>query len=187
MNKRTIALLAVLFIALLVFFGTAFAEESADNRQATFVLPAALIEIEDEAFSGTAVETVIFPQGFQRIGDGAFKGARRLKGVYIPDTTEYIADSAFSRARGVMIHGIDDSYAKKWAKRHRIPFVVDDIWTKVVLSGWSPTIRIVPVDLYIATIVLIVLFEIFKLGYYEVRSRRPQDRPDLYPIEYRFP
>ena len=141
MNKRTIALLVVLFIALLVRVspGMAYAKETEDSRQATFILPASLIEIEEEAFFGTAVETVVFPQGSLRIGDGAFKDARHLKDVYIPGTTAYIADSAFSRVRRVTIHGIGNSYAKKWAERHRIPFVVDDIWSEVVHSvSFSP-------------------------------------------------
>ena len=187
MNKKWILISAIAVLCLLPLFGIASAEETEAGNGGTFKLPASLLVIEDEAFAGTAAQTVILPEGLESIGAGAFEDVPTLKDVYIPNTTTYIADSALTVTPDLTIHGIDNSYAKDWAHEHEIPFVVDDIWTKVVQSGWVPTVRVERTNLYIATIVLIILFEFFRLGYYEVRSRRPQDRPDLYPIEYRFP
>ena len=187
MNKKWLLIMSVVVLCLLPLFVTASAEESESGIGGTFKLPSSLVIIEDEAFKGTAAETVIFPDGLESIGAEAFANVHTLRDVYIPDTTTYIADTAFTVTPDLTIHGIDNSYAKDWAHEHEIPFVVDDIWTEVVKSGWSPAVRVERIRLYIATIVLIILFEFFRLGYYEVRSRRPQDRPDLYPIEYRFP
>lgn len=186
MKKAAVSIIAILLLVLLLSFLSAFAEE-ASEPESVYRLPLSLLEIEEEAFFGTAAETVILPVGFLRIEENAFDEACHLTDVYIPETTEYIDNSAFCITPDLIIHGIDNSYAEDWAHEHEIPFVVDDIWTKVEKSGWSPTVRIIRTNLYIATIVLIIMFELFKFGYYEVRSRRPQDRPDLYPIEYRFP
>lgn len=176
-----------LFVIVLFSFGTAYAAELQISPQDTFVLPLSLREIEEDAFSGTAAETVILPKGFLKIDQNAFEGAWRLTDVYIPDTTECIADSAFSATSNLTVHGMDGSYAKDWAYRHEIPFVVDNVWYVIPESGRLHTVRTYPTSRHIATVVLIILFELFGLSYYEVRSRRPQDRPELYPINYRFP
>lgn len=172
-----------------VFFSlsNAKAENHVYTLDSTFLLPDSLQIVGDEAFSGTAVETVIFPDGFLQIGERVFDKARHLTDVYIPKTTEYIADSAFPITTNLTIHGIDDSYAKDWAHRHEIPFVIDDIWNVFVLTGISHNTHKKPINQFISTIVLIIIFSFFRSCYFELRSRRPQDRPELYPIEYRFP
>lgn len=188
--KRKWFLISAAFIVFLILspFGTVIAEDTSFNSSnKTFVLPSSIIVIEDEAFEGTAVKVVVLPDGLLSIGARAFENARFLTDVYIPDTTEYIADSAFSITSSLTIHGIDGSYAKDWAHRHEIPFVIDDIWTVFVLRGNSHNTQTNPINRIIATIVLIIIFSFFRSCYYEIRSRRPQDRPELYPIEYRFP
>lgn len=186
MKKRMI-ILFVLF-SVITFFSllTAYADEL-ENKQAVFVLPLSLQEIEEEAFFDTAVETVVFPEGLLRIGEKAFDKAWHLTDVYIPVTTECIADSAFSSSSNLKIHGIDGSYANEWANKQEIPFVVDNIWDIIVRSGRMNNTRTNPIKRYVTTLVLIILFEAFRYSYYEVRSRRPQDRPELNPIDYRFP
>ena len=122
-----------------------------------------------------------------QIGEKAFDKAWRLTDVYIPGTTHFIADSAFHISTDLTIHGIDGSYAEDWAYSHEIPFVVDNVWNVIVQSGRTHNTRTDPIKRYIATLVLIILYEFFRLSFYEVRSRRPQDRPELNPIDYRFP
>lgn len=172
-----------------VFFSlsNAKAENHDFSFDYSFLLPDSLQIVGDEAFSGTAVETVIFPDGFLQIGERAFDTARHLTDVYIPKTTEYIADSAFPITSKLTLHGIDGSYAKDWANRHDIPFVVDDIWNVCIARGNSHNTQTNPIYRFIATIVLIILFSFLRSCYYELRSRRPQDRPELNPIDYRFP
>ena len=187
MSKRINQFLIMLLIVLLFPFPTALAGERDNDVKAAFVLPSSLQLIEDGAFSNIAAETVILPDGLLQIGENALDGVRSLTDIYIPDTTEYIADSAISCAQDITIHGTDNSYAKDWAERHGIPFVVDDIWHLFILKGMSEDTQTKPMYHYIGTIVLIILFSFFRSCYYELRSRRPQDRSELYPIEYRFP
>lgn len=186
-NKKAIILLTSLLAVLLFSLGIAHADEPEIQRQATFVLPPALQEIEEEAFSGTAVESVVLPEGFLRIGERAFDQAWRLTDVYIPETTEYIAETAFSITPDLTIHGIEGSYAHDWAEAHEIPFVADDVWSMIPLRRGSHGPRTNPIYRYIATLVLLLNLTLFRNGYYEYRSRRPQDRPELNPIDYRFP
>lgn len=187
MNRKPFLILAV-FIVLcnLPLFSSIRAEEIDSGKDRTFIFPASLERIEDEAFEGTVAETVIFPVGLISIGSRAFEHVQILKDVYIPDTTTFIADSAFSAA-DITIHGIDGSYAMGWANSHEIPFVAENIWNTVVQDVKSHNTRTDPIHQTAITIVLITLLEFFRFSCYELRSRRPQDRPELNPIDYRFP
>ena len=186
--NRKLFLIAAVFIVLCILplFSSACAEEIDPGNDRTFIFPSSLERIEDEAFEGTAAETVIFPEGLISIGSRAFEHVQGLKDVYIPDTTTSIADSAFSAA-DITIHGIDGSYAMSWASSHEIPFVAENIWNTVVQSVRSHNTRTDPIHQIAITIVLIALLEFFKFSCYELRSRRPKDRPELNPIDYRFP
>ena len=188
MNRKPFVL-AVVFIAICVLapFCAIGSQKTGFSSKGTFKLPSSLIIIEDEAFEGTAVETVVFQNGLVSIGSNAFGNIDVLKDVYIPDTTTYIADSAFSVTDDLTVHGVDGSNAEDWAEKHGIPFVADDIWRAVPNSTSQNNIRINPVYRYIATLLLTICFTVFRFGYYKVRSRRPQDRPELNPIDYCFP
>lgn len=187
MIKRKFFFLAMLLTVLLFSFPSAFAKEKEINAHDIFILPFSLQEIEEEAFANTAADTVIFPDGLLQIGKKAFEGVCNLIDIYIPESVEFIADTAFSLTSNLTIHGVNGSYAQDWAEKHSIPFVVDDIWNVFTLSGNSNNTKTNPINRFIATIVLIILFSLFKSCYYELRSRRPQDRPELNPIDYRFP
>ena len=128
MNKSIINLMIILFAIMCFALPTAIADEMAKKPQANFLFPLSLQEIEDEAFSDTAAEEVVFPDGLVYIGENAFSGARKLTDVYIPKSTKYIAESAFSATSNFLIHGIKGSYAEEWAKKHRVPFVDENIW-----------------------------------------------------------
>ncbi len=175
--------------ALRVYFAFSNNEEVSElgnNQMSGLILPTYLEVIEEEAFSGTAAETVVFPKGFLWIGAYAFDDSQYLTDVYIPETTEYIADSAFYIASNLTIHGIDSSYAKEWASRHNIPFVVDDYWN--IINQSLETLNAKRESIIQYTVInLLVVFPALCCAPYEKRSRRPQDRPELYPIEYKFP
>ena len=187
MSKRIIIVLIILLAILPSPFPTAFAGESEVRPQAAFVLPLSLKEIDEESFSGTAVKTVVFPKGFLYIGENAFRGALQLTDVYIPYTTRYIADSAFSETTGFTIHGVKGSYAQKWAQKHRVPFVEDDIWKAIIRDGRILEAEGPPTGRYIAGVNPERIISSHERGEDEGKSKRPQERPELNPIDYRFP
>ena len=179
-------IIALLFAVLHLFDKTVYysPELSSDGL---FNFPASLTLIDDEAFSETAVKTVVLPDGFLHIGDRAFSNTAYLSDVYIPKTTEHIADSAFSECCGFTIHGVDGSYASRWAEKHHISFTSCDMWSKNNESG-KRLIRLrVLIEQYIQLINTSVFVLIEKRKKDKVRSMRPQDRPELNPIDYRFP
>ena len=157
----------------------------AESEGYTYIFPTELITIEEEAFANTPVETVILPEGFHSLEDSAFENALHLTDIYIPPSTEYIADTAFPENADLTIHGVKGSHAEGWAHKHEIPFVVDDIWNAVVVRH---SIRTAPTyNRSKASAILIILLSFISIGYYKLRSQRPQDRPELNPIDYRFP
>ena len=177
-----------LFILILLAFSpssAAYAEQMFDEGTSVFLLPSSLQTIEDEAFSGTNAEAIVFPDGFTSLGANAFEGNSALTDAYIPPTTEYIADTAFPMNPGLVIHGAEDSYAQEWAKKHHISFVVEDIWKAIVDHGKTVRIR----EIGLAFLALIVIpKKIIKIGSRaEDESLRPKNCPELYPIEYSFP
>lgn len=155
--------------------------------EATFVLPVSLERLDAEVFEGTIVKTVIFADGLLDIGENVFKNAFRLKDVYIPITTKYIADSAFSVNHDLTIHGVIGSYALEWAKKHQVSFMVDDIWCgnnrveRPINDQHSYRGRWLIVDDPYETSIF------HDSDQDEYKSMRPQDRPELYPINYKFP
>ena len=61
----------------------------------TLRLPAGLLSVEDEAFTGLACQAAIIPDGCQEIGAGAFADCANLIYVRIPLSVTYIAPDAF--------------------------------------------------------------------------------------------
>ena len=181
--KKILFNIALLFVVLHPFGKTVYysPELSSDGL---FTFPACLTWIDDEAFSGTAVKTVVLPDGFLHIGDRVFSNTAYLSDVYIPKTTEHIADSAFSEYCKFTIHGVDGSYACKWAEKHHISFTSCDMWSKNTESGK----RLIRLGVRIEQYMQLINTSVFVLKKKDiVRSMRPQDRPELNPIDYRFP
>ena len=187
MSKRIVILLTIHLAILLCFLPTTYADEAEVDTQATYIFPRSLQKIEEDAFSGTAAEVVIFPDGFLHIEENAFSGAWNLTDVYIPESTEYIADSAFSGTQDLTIHGIDGSYAKEWAEEHQVPFVADNIWAVLSRSGSSLNEQGIPTNQYTAAVNPEKMIAVHERSDNEIESKRPQDRPELNPIDYRFP
>ena len=188
--KKIIFTSMVIFIAVSVLspFYAIGAKKTDFGSNGTFVLPSSLTIIENEAFEGTAVETIVFQECLVSIGSKAFGNIAPLTDVYISETTTYIADSAFSAADDLTIHGVDGSNAEDWAREHELPFVIDDIWHWYMVpnSVRQHNAQINLVYRYIAALLSVICYTVFKYGYYQVRSRRPQDRPELNSIDYCF-
>lgn len=185
-----------LLLALWFYFSVGFAlkapvistdSKCATDFEAVFVLPASLKEIHESAFEGTAVETVVVPDSTELIEDRAFAHISTLKTVCIPKTVQYIGDYAFAESLNATIKGAEDSYASSWAKMHNVAFVQDEAGLTLLAK--------------LGNLLRGGMFLAFSLGCVcprpqfwqrrktknRERSMRPQDRPELYPINYRFP
>lgn len=186
--KKAIALLFAMITLVVVFsLGTTYADTSDKNPDGTYLLPSLLLEIEEEAFSGTDVQTVILPYNFLYIGENAFQGASSLSDAYIPPTTEYIADSAFPENADFVIHGVEDSYAQDWAEEHKVSFIVENIWKSMLDDGKTVSGRQLGMDFRYRTINPERTIQLYSRSDDYGESKRPQDRPELNPIDYRFP
>ena len=147
--------------------------------------PDSLYYIGDEAFSDTSIEVAVFSNTLQSIGINAFLNAKRMTDVYIPAKTEHIGSNAFPEQ--AFIHGAEGSYAKTWALQNSYVFIEDDIWNfksdfpnpyyslSLALLGY-----VLPIDTGL-------MEWIRRQTIKYVKSMRPKDRPELYPINYRFP
>ena len=95
-------------------------------------LPASIKKIEYYAFSGCAsLKSIILPDGVTDIEKGAFQYCDSLESVTIPSSVTMIDREAFSGSENVVIRGVPDSYAERFAKGIGIPFnapivVIDD-------------------------------------------------------------
>lgn len=187
MKKVLSILCSILFLASIPPPGSAAAAANDVWPQVSFVLPASLITIEEEAFLGISAENVVFQDGLRHIREKAFTQVESLRNVFIPATVQLIADSAFQPNSRVIIHGEVHSAAWDWAIENNVHFTTD-YWyvlseseqqiisenkSAAAFTGSTekPEAAAKPFngtgDLY--------------------RSMRPQDRPELYPIDYRFP
>ena len=128
MKKTAVCILLAILLSVLSPVSFAEADSSNNYKQSVFIMPATLEAVEDEAFEGTAVESIVFQDGIVSIGDSAFESAYNLTDVYIPPTIEYIGKNAFSSNKRLTIHGVIGSLAEKWAKEHEIPFMPSNIW-----------------------------------------------------------
>jgi len=88
------------------------------------VLPDALTVIEDQAFMGSGAGHIVLPDGCTAIGERAFADCAELLTVYMPDSVQTIADSAFSGSPYVSF--ICESYnaAARYADAHDIGYTI---------------------------------------------------------------
>lgn len=91
-------------------------------RNVDIGLPASLITIEDEAFEGTAITTIVLPKSVKKIGDYAFANIQSLRKIEIPNTTMHIGENAFKGSNDVIVSGAPKSYARTWAYANGVPF-----------------------------------------------------------------
>lgn len=158
-----------------------------DHSASSFILPRALRSIGEEAFKGTAVESVVIADGVTAIGERAFADMHTLKMICVPESVEYIADHAFEGSMNLVIQGKTDSYISRWAREHGIAFTNSETaaLNKLRLK------RLVK-ESFLTLFALSAVSTIEYLWQFSrrksvLKSMRPQDRPELYPINYRFP
>lgn len=187
MRKLSIilAILLALSIISLPFFDREENEGLYDSFR--FVLPASLIAIEDQAFEGTVMKDAFLPATLTTIGERAFAGNLQLRRIIIPKSVSYIGDHAVEPVSGLTVYGEAGSFAAKWTREHNYTFVR--------LDGGLAWINI------IKKLIEIIRYSILPLSFtakevsmwrrrwaiHPLRSMRPQDRIELYPINYRFP
>ena len=185
--QRAVLLLSLVMLMLMLLPGMSRgAPERTEPEPTAMSFPLALRTIDDYAFYGTSLETAVFGERLAFIGEKAFLNIESLTDVYIPPSTGFIGRQAFPD--GIVIHGVDGSYAQKWAAKNGIAFTVEDIWPARAAS-----------EVIYLRVILALLCSVLPPGSNPllqknrrrvevfVKSMRPQDRTELYPINYRFP
>lgn len=191
---KRLALLMALWICLLPFVSSSALFQKNNYRlsdtdtEKSFSLPASLKEIGESAFEGTAVETVIIQTSTHTIGDRAFAEIRTLKAVYIPDSVSYIGTHAFEGNFNFELKGEEGSYAAEWARLHQVAFTqLKDSVTGLVLKLLKLLRGSILFSIGLPCMKRRLLLWQRKRTEIWEKSMRPQDRPELYPINYRFP
>lgn len=163
--KILAVVLTICYIMFALFSTFFLLPGSAENiRGPTFNMPASLTRIEKEAFSGDVA----------------------LREIRIPDSVVYIADDAFENCNYITILAEVDSYAAKWAEEHDAAFIP-------IVEGALLLHRISKLLAEEFTLLLPfsvgpnLMRRLRRKAENTVRSMRPQDRPELNPIDYRFP
>ena len=90
--------------------------------KADLVLPAALREIEEEAFEGGVFHCVRIGENVETIGKRAFAECSELRYIIIPENTTYIAPDAFEGTNELTVVGVVGSYAEQYAKANGFVF-----------------------------------------------------------------
>ena len=94
---------------------TLYAVWKVKDASQKLVLPAALQEIDDEAFYGaTMLDTVILPQGIKRICSHAFAKST-LTEINLPSSLTFISDDAFTGSDLQIVTAAEGTYAYEWA------------------------------------------------------------------------
>ena len=99
-------------ILLLICMAAIAASCSAD----TLSIPNGVSAIEEEAFAGSGVQTVVIPSSVQTIGSRAFTECASLTDVYLPVNAVEIAADAFDDSETVVFHVYMGSSNAVWAK-----------------------------------------------------------------------
>ncbi|MBR1686086.1 MAG: leucine-rich repeat domain-containing protein [Clostridia bacterium] len=90
-----------------------------------YSLPAALVEIEDEAFMDSAFEEVTISSGCTTIGAYAFANSKSLVAIHIPSSVTNIDTTAFSGCSKVIIYCKTGSAAETFAQTLGLPYVTE--------------------------------------------------------------
>lgn len=88
------------------------------SLNATLTLPANIKSIKMEAFTGSAAEAIIVPDGCLTIGERAFAQCENLKCIVLPDSLTEIAEDAFEGCLDLAIFAPQNSIAHVYAREH---------------------------------------------------------------------
>lgn len=187
LNKPRLIVWSVVFVIALQVFAcplllTLTSDYKGYTQSNTASFPTSLLRVEEAAFDGTSFTELVFKKGLLLVGERAFSNMEHLKYVWFPSSTEYISESAFYWSSLEKIYGPDGTYAQKWAKEHHVEYERIDYW---------PT---APSGVFISIGMMFPVFGLLCPDSGKKRchkriiiSMRPQDRPELNPIDYRFP
>lgn len=187
--RRLALFLAFCFLVSTCFISTTLLTKQTSNTihvdgMTVFSLPKSIKEIGEDAFMNTAVETVIIPDSTERIEDRAFADIITLVNIIIPKTVKYIGDRALEGSINVTIQTEENSYAAVWAQVHHVTCkYLENTFAKIVK-------QLMKTAIWVSCLSYVSPNQQFgqrKGKEYWERSLRPQDRPELYPINYRFP
>lgn len=90
---------------------------------AKLILPADLLEIEEEAFDGASdIGEVVLPEGTLRIGSKAFANCNGLILIHMPDSITEIATDAFIHSDHVVFLCASNNAAATFARANDIPY-----------------------------------------------------------------
>lgn len=160
-----------------------------DDLDSDCTFPASLQIIMDDAFNGTNISSAVFNYGLTRIGEHAFSNNENLTDVYIPKTTEIVGNDAFPH--NTIIHGPKGSYIESWAKKNGFGFETGFIWLDVIVGERVQKRVYFKVLVFILCSILLIdkekMIRCLQWIIIFAKSMRPQDRPELYPVDYRFP
>ena len=88
-----------------------------------------LISIERSAFNECmALKEVRLPASLKTIGRRAFWDCHSLVDIYIPSSVSSIDEEAFGHSAKAVIHCEANSFAESYAKKNRIPFIIEPNW-----------------------------------------------------------
>ena len=107
----------------------------------TLSLPEGMTTLPTGAFSGSpALLDVVLPNSLLFIEDNAFSNCTVLQSVWIGGNVGSIADNAFRNCKELIIHGVADSCAQRYADEHGIPFTTSGMDAETIgLSGTIET------------------------------------------------
>lgn len=186
---KKLALIFALLFSISIWFSPAslLGDRAVNDGVATFALPASLVMIGDEAFEETASEVVILPDSLLIIGEKSFAGSRSLKMIYIPASVVYIGEHTFDDTSNLTIRGLENSYAAQWAQEHSIAFTQFEaaLFTMEKLRDFLKN-GLFMLLVFCFSPASVTFLKCKKTAYRE-KSMRPQDRPELNPIDYKFP
>lgn len=167
MKKSGVVFSLVIVLATVAFF--MLATVSAVNQYITaetnpgmlaFKLPPSLMIIDEEAFAGTEIEA-----------------------VSLGDKVSYIGAAAFPP--NMLIYGREGSYAQQWAEENGYCFQSENAWN----TDFTPVLSLlllVQAWLFVPAVDTQHEYKFRRVKAF-LRNMRPQERCELYPINYRFP
>ena len=181
-----IALCILILSAIPTSFQQLPGEQSLSNLRSVFILSSSLREIGKEAFADTSVEIVIIPPTKITIGERAFADNQKLRIISIPKFVAFIDDTAFENVPALTINTPKNSYAATWAQRHDIAVTSEPILlSKEKNRGEVSKSEVIFLLCFISVLAAQGLWR--KRNTIRVICMRPQDRIELYPINYKFP
>ena len=86
-------------------------------------------------YSCSSLETVVFLNDLERIGNLAFAYCTSLEKIELPDSVNSIADNAFYGCDGLLIYCSYGSYAQSWAVEHGFDYRLTDLGVSCYMRG----------------------------------------------------